>query len=221
LRPRSVASAALGASALSFVITGAKAVPALAQSDSQGTQNPTAQATRVAIDDRRLNVRAGRRTVVAGDLQPSAGGLTVALQVRRDGRWRTLDRDRTDARGRYVLGTRLHSPMSARARVHVEGGGARSLGRLNVFREAYASWYGPGLYGQPTACGGTLDAGDVGVAHKTLPCGARVTLRHGERVTRVPVIDRGPYAGGREFDLTAATARRLSFEGHGAIQATR
>jgi rare lipoprotein A (peptidoglycan hydrolase) len=35
------------------------------------------------------------------------------------------------------------------------------------------------------------------------------------------VIDRGPYVAGREFDLTAATARRLHFGGHGPLLVTR
>ena len=56
-------------------------------------------------EDRRLNVRAGRRAVVRGRIQPA--GSTVALQVIRDGRWVTLDRDRTDAQGRYVLRDRM------------------------------------------------------------------------------------------------------------------
>ena len=67
------------------------------------------------------------------------------------------------------------------------------------------SWYGPGLYGNKLSCGGRLTPGTLGVAHKTLPCGARVTLRRGDRVIRVRVVDRGPYVGGREFDLTSAT----------------
>ena len=46
----------------------------------------------------------------------------------------------------------------------------------------------------------------------------RGSHRNGHRVARVPVIDRGPYVGGREFDLTAATADRLRFRGYGAIQ---
>jgi rare lipoprotein A len=37
----------------------------------------------------------------------------------------------------------------------------------------------------------------------------------------VPVIDRGPYAGAREYDLTAATARKLGFRGHGSILTTK
>ena len=87
--------------------------------------------------------------------------------------------------------------------------GERRIGRLNVFRSTYASWYGPGLYGNRTGCGGTLSSGRLGVAHKSLPCGTMVTFRHGRRSVRVPVIDRGPYVGEREYDLTAATAQRL------------
>ena len=55
------------------------------------------------------------------------------------------------------------------------------------------------------------------VAHKTLPCGARVTLRRGDRVIRVRVVDRGPYVGGREFDLTSATRAKLHFGGVGSL----
>ena len=99
--------------------------------------------------------------------------------------------------------------------------GKRRLGRLNVYRVAYASWYGPGLYGNRTGCGGTLSAGRLGVAHKSLPCGTMVTFKRGRRTVRVPVIDRGPYVGGREYDLTEATAARLGFHGHGPILTTR
>ena len=97
---------------------------------------------------------------------------------------------------------------------------SRRLGRLNVYRFTSASWYGPGLYGNRTGCGGTLAPGRLGVAHKWLPCGSRVTFRHRGRSVRVRVIDRGPYVGGREYDLTEATARRLRFRGHGAILTT-
>ncbi len=83
-----------------------------------------------------------------------------------------------------------------------------------------ATWYGPGFWGRRTGCGGRLGYSQLGVAHKTLPCGTKVTLRHRGRSLRVPVIDRGPYVGGREYDLTAATAARLGFKGHGGILTT-
>jgi rare lipoprotein A len=90
-----------------------------------------------------------------------------------------------------------------------------------VYRYAYASWYGPGLYGNRLACGGTLGVGTLGVAHKSLPCGTKVTLRRGHRTVRVRVIDRGPYVSGREYDLTAATAQRIGFQGYGPVLVTR
>ena len=93
--------------------------------------------------------------------------------------------------------------------------------RVTAFYEAGASYYGPGLYGSGMACGGTLMPGTLGVAHKTLPCGTRVTLRyHGHTVT-VPVVDRGPYVAGRDFDLTTATRDRLHFPGVGTVLASR
>ena len=39
------------------------------------------------------------------------------------------------------------------------------MGKLRVYRTSYASWYGPGLYGNRTACGQTLGYGTLGVAH--------------------------------------------------------
>ena len=95
------------------------------------------------------------------------------------------------------------------------------LGRLNVYRRAAASWYGPGLFGSHLACGGCLTPGTLGVANKSLPCGTKVTLRYRGRSVRVPVVDRGPYVAGREYDLTSATKARLGFRGHGYVLATR
>ena len=94
---------------------------------------------------------------------------------------------------------------------------SRKVGRLNAYRPALASWYGPGLYGNALGCGGRLSPGTVGVAHKSLPCGSTVVLRNGRRVVRARVIDRGPYAGSREFDLTAATKQRLGFGSVGRV----
>ena len=62
--------------------------------------------------------------------------------------------------------------------------GSASVGRrLTVYRQAMASYYGPGLYGNGVACGGTLMPGTLGVAHKTLPCGTRVRLRYHGRTS--------------------------------------
>jgi rare lipoprotein A (peptidoglycan hydrolase) len=90
---------------------------------------------------------------------------------------------------------------------------------LTSFRLAGASYYGPGLYGNGVACGGTLEPGTLGVANKTLPCGTMVKLRYDGHSITVPVIDRGPYVAGRDYDLTEATKERLRFPGVGYVQA--
>lgn len=73
-------------------------------------------------------------------------------------------------------------------------------------------------YGLPVACGGVLHVAELGVANKTLPCGTEVIFVYGKRAVRVPVIDRGPYIAGREWDLTGATAEALHFPGLGPIK---
>jgi hypothetical protein len=73
-----------------------------------------------------------------------------------------------------------------------------------------ASWYGPGFFENRLPCWPWLQANGLpiqflpdtwGVAHKSLPCGTMVTLTHGANTVTVPVVDRGPYIAGREFDL--------------------
>lgn len=73
-------------------------------------------------------------------------------------------------------------------------------------------------YGLGLACGGLLGRNQLGVAHKTAPCGTLITFVYGGRVLTVPVIDRGPYIAGREWDLTGATAAALGFPGLGKIE---
>jgi rare lipoprotein A len=129
---------------------------------------------------------------------------------------------RTNRHGRFDVNWRAGSTgthkVRARARGNREAAGSRDrAGRLTVYRKAYASWYGPGLYGNRTACGQTLTSSTLGVAHKSMPCGTKLKLRHGNNTVRVRVIDRGPYVGGREFDLTEATRNRLGFGSTGTI----
>jgi len=72
-----------------------------------------------------------------------------------------------------------------------------------------ATWYGPGLWGNGTACGKVLRPGTVGVAHKTLPCGTRVLIGYRGRYVMTTVIDRGPYGAGRSWDLTLAASNAI------------
>ena len=203
---RSTLLRAMGAGALCLTAT------------TTATVIPAAADAKVGVSSKRLNIQTGSRVTVKGR---TAAPMTASLQIQRRGHWVTIDRDRTDAANRFVLRGRVRNATSARARVRTSTGATRRLGRLNVYRQALASWYGPGLFGNKLGCGGRLTPGSLGVANKSLPCGTKVTFRHNGRVVRVPVIDRGPYVGAREYDLTAATARMLGFSGHGPIQATK
>lgn len=79
-----------------------------------------------------------------------------------------------------------------------------------------ASWYGPGLYGNSMACGGRLSTSTWGVAHKTLPCGTRLTICY-TRCAAVTVVDRGPYVAGRDFDLTGPVRARIGMPPTGTV----
>lgn len=178
--------------------------------------------SRIVVAAKRLNVRAGGTAVVRGALLPRQSHRIVRLERLVRGRWRQVDGDLTARTGRFVLRYRTRGADTSLVRVRFGGDptarpSKRVVGRLNAFRPALASWYGPGLYGNALGCGGRLSPGTVGVAHKTLPCGTTVVLRKGSRVVRAKVIDRGPYVGAREFDLTAATKHRLGFGSVGTV----
>jgi len=97
---------------------------------------------------------------------------------------------------------------------------ARSIS-TNVWRhDGNISWYGPRLYGNGTACGKTLTKALVGVAHRTLPCGTLVTFRYKGTTLTVPVVDRGPFAAGRTWDLTYGACSKLGHCFTGSIEWT-
>ena len=85
-----------------------------------------------------------------------------------------------------------------------------------------ATWYGPGLWGNQTACGMVLSPTVIGAAHKGLPCGTAVTFSYAGKSVAATVIDRGPFRKGYAWDLTKKTAKRVGFlaVGSGPITAT-
>jgi rare lipoprotein A len=201
------------------------AVPVLAPvSISLSASAPIAPAVDTALVVRRarLNVLAGRAASVTGSLRPGLSGRLVALQALGRHGWSTLAQTRTRAGGRFRLRYVPRHTLSELVRLRFAGdsydlASHRRLGRLDAYRLAEASWYGGG---GNLACGGSLTSATMGVANKTLPCGALVTLRYDGRSVRVPVVDRGPYVAGREFDLTEATKRALGFGDTGEVWST-
>jgi rare lipoprotein A (peptidoglycan hydrolase) len=93
------------------------------------------------------------------------------------------------------------------------GGASASPGALKpkpkVHPTGVATWFGPGFYGQQTACGQTLTPAVVGVANRTLPCGTLVQVSYRSHTVTVPVLDRGPYANHADWDLTTGAAQAL------------
>lgn len=167
-------------------------------------------------------IRVSGRTVGTG-----RGKAHVRLAVRRSGSraWKTVATTNVRAGKMFTVSWRGNRAGRYMSRVSVRKFGQTAIdrtGRVYVFRRSFASYYGPGLYGGALACGGRLSPGTVGVAHKTLPCGTRVTFTLGNgRVVTAPVIDRGPFVAGREWDLTSGLKNKLGFGSTGAVYTTR
>lgn len=80
-----------------------------------------------------------------------------------------------------------------------------------------AGWYGQTFHGKRTASGEAFDMNAFTAAHRTLPFGTRVRVRHlrtGRSVV-VRINDRGPFTRGRDLDLSFAAARELGFVNQG------
>lgn len=88
---------------------------------------------------------------------------------------------------------------------------------VDGWRRAKVSWYGPGFIGNTMAGGGTLEWGSMVVAHRSLPFGTRIEFSYNGTTCVAVVQDRGPFVGGRTFDLGPGTAAALGFSGVGTV----
>lgn len=86
------------------------------------------------------------------------------------------------------------------------------------WKSARVSWYGPGFYGNTMAGGGTLTTSSMVVAHRSMRFGTKIQFSYRGRTCTAVVRDRGPYVGGRTFDLGPGTAKALGFSGVGTVQ---
>ncbi|MCB0875586.1 MAG: septal ring lytic transglycosylase RlpA family protein [Solirubrobacterales bacterium] len=174
--------------------------------------------TRARVEKR---AKVGQKVTVRGRVAPAGTKRKVTVKVGGD-----KLRTRTDKRGRFKAKWKPRKAGHHRVKVRASGnlvakGSRARAGKVTIFRNAEASWYGPGLYGNGVACGGTLTPSTMGVAHKTMPCGTKLTIRYHGRQVKAKVIDRGPYVPGREFDLTEAVKNKLGMGGVGIIQVDR
>ncbi|WAJ30923.1 septal ring lytic transglycosylase RlpA family protein [Antarcticirhabdus aurantiaca] len=123
------------------------------------------------------------------------------------------------------------SPRVSNLRKVRKGGGREQVGKPYKVRgkwyypkdqpgyakQGKASWYGANFHGRLTANGEVYDMFGLSAAHTTfpLPSYAMVTnLENGNRIM-VRVNDRGPYAHGREIDVSSKAAQMLGFHRDG------
>src|SRR3954452_23104638 len=196
-------------------------VPAAAQ--SQRTAHHQRSRSHVSLHLSTHTVLAGNGLAVRGKVRPRGRHRVKVILRGPDGGVRGVT---TRANGTFSLRwapERIGSYLGRAYAIHDRRvhGSHSAKRKLTSYRLAGASYYGPGLYGNGVACGGTLLPGTMGVANKTLPCGTKVKLRYHGRSVTVPVIDRGPYVAGRDYDLTEAVKRKLGFPGIGTVMASR
>ena len=176
------------------------AAAASSHGSSGGIGDPAASGTACAAD-----ASFGQRALRVGDCGADVRTLNWILNAKSFGTAAPLGQRFEDSTERAV--------RSYQRRAGIDGSGVVDTRTRAVLIEGMgedvATWYGPGFYGNETACGQTLTRRTVGVAHKSLPCGAKVTIKHRGRFLRTRVIDRGPFARGAKWDLTGAAARRL------------
>jgi rare lipoprotein A (peptidoglycan hydrolase) len=153
-----------------------------------------------------LEARSFSRTAAAATLDPahrSEGALEPTATLLEPANAPEPDRRAVIAQPKAPLGVVAVGPSAAATGAPVASGWRR---------DPEVSWYGPGFYGNRTACGLAYTKTIMGVAHRTLPCGTMVSFRNPKngRVITVPVIDRGPYVAGRHWDLSGAACTALA-----------
>jgi hypothetical protein len=193
---------------------GTSAPPSTAPVAGPVSPTPTAVAGTLAVAPASLLEH--QFASISGSVGVIDGGHPIWLQVRQGrGAWTSVLRTTAAANGSFtlswpasesgVLSLRVVSSTVATASSLT----ATPPATLEVYREIVATWYGPGFYGNRTACGETLTKHLVGLADRTLPCGTPVSLTYNGQTLILPVIDRGPYAAGVTIDLTHAAAQEL------------
>lgn len=223
-RSRALAAALAGAALLALPVTaGAAGSGGLSNGggdgDVSGAGGNVTQPDGIVIQSRD-NAFVRRAVKIRGTVPAAFRGRRVTVQA-YDGKlgWVTIGTPATQQDGGFVAAHRFTRSGRYQVRALAPGvvgrdalGAASDSARVTVHKPGVATWYGPGLYGNPLACGGKLRRSTIGVAHKTIPCGSLVSLTYKGRTIVVPVIDRGPFVSGRTWDLTRAAARELGMD---------
>ena len=194
------------------------ALPATAGAQTTGGSSaPGAQpATGVALTAG-PHALLGRATKLTGTVKRRYRGRVVRIQRYDEAaaKWRSEAKTVVARDGGFAARWRPQALGATRVRAALRRRRAATVTNaspevaVRVFQPGKATYYGPGLYGNQTACGQELTPDLVGIAHRTLPCGTQVEIAYGGASIVVPVIDRGPFVDGITWDLTEAAATQL------------
>lgn len=200
-RPDRVAMWAVFLGLFAMIAAAASAQAATSGGVGDGAATPPATGECPAVEF-------GQRPLKLGDCGNDVQTLNWLLKSKPVGTGVTPDPQFADPTEQAVKAFQAEAGLNSTG--VVESGTRKALKKS--MNKPTASWYGPGFYGNETACGETLTKQTVGVAHGTLPCGTKVTFfAHGNWAT-AQVIDRGPYVKGVSWDLTSALAQQLGVE---------
>jgi rare lipoprotein A (peptidoglycan hydrolase) len=162
----------------------------------------------------------GSALEVTGTVASAANGpVRVERLDAKTRAWTPVARATADEDGRFtaewasdVPGQHLLRAVPDSHATQAQAASTAPTAQTTVYRATRATWYGPGFWGRRTACGVKLTPTTLGVAHKTMTCGTRLSLFFEGRQIEVPVIDRGPYTKGISLDLTQAAAQQIGME---------
>jgi len=158
-----------------------------------------AEAARLAA---RTAARAERRAEAQAERRAEAQRQAEAERQARAEAERQAEAER---RARAEAQRRADAAAEARRRAERRSEPAPAPSTSDWNNAPIVTWYGPGFYGNRTACGQRYTREIIGVAHRTLPCGTMVQFRWNGITATAPVIDRGPYAtAAHVFDFSAA-----------------
>ena len=195
-------------------------------SGDSGTSSPTAQPADAAVTASGDGVTIvtqesallNNALQITGSVPSSDAGKTVEIErsgAKTNWSWQPTAQATVASDGSFAADWQTDHIGRFALRAVVGGAGAADASsglptvNITVYLPASATLYGPGFYGRRTACGVVLRRSTIGVAHRWLPCGTPVSIYYDGHSMIVPVIDRGPYANGANWDLTMAAGRAL------------
>ena len=144
-------------------------------------------------------------------VQDRVGPGDELVQIKRQGDWYNVRVKSSGKEGwiaAALIETKAAEPEKAPA---AADGGSEGAGEVVFREEGEASVYDDKFQGKKTASGKRFDQKQPQAAHPELPLGSQATIVNpdtGKKVD-VEIVDRGPYAKGRDLDLSEGAAAKL------------